>query len=117
MLGILCGTAGISVVLGAAGASVGHPLVYRVSLPTPKPDKPPAPARPRPGPHAELIHALCPIFIEVARSDSEVKQDEIRIVKEFFAQHFHFTGVALDEVRLALKAAIAGPPADLEALV
>jgi DnaJ like chaperone protein len=115
LMGLFFGNAGIGLVLSALGALVGHLLLDRDSLPPPKPELPKTRAPPHP--NAELIRSLCPIFIEVARADSEVKQDEIRIVKEFFAEHFHFTGPALDAARLALKEAIAAPPADLEALV
>ena len=72
---------------------------------------------PKQSPRAELAAALCPIFIEVARADGEVVQDEVRIVREFFATRLMFSDADLKPVRLALKAALAAPKADLPELV
>jgi DnaJ like chaperone protein len=63
-----------------------------------------------------LIDHLCPIFIEVARCDGPVVQSEVRVVREFFHDVLHFDGQAAEAVRSALKAALASPPQDLEAL-
>lgn len=124
------GNAGLSLVLGSVGALLGHLLIDRDSIPLPRSEMPPtkdellgksqrAPilSRPLPRPTEELARALCPIFIEVARADGEVNQDEIRVVKEFFEDHLQFVGDDLEVVRAALKDAIIAPPADLEALV
>lgn len=80
-------------------------------------------ARARPAPKKEatpdetaLARALCPIFIELARADGDVVSDEVRLIREFFeGQRFGEAG--LEVVRVALKEAIAAPPADIEALV
>lgn len=128
VLGIFFGNAGISLILGSAGAVLGHLLVDRDSIPPPRSEMPPtrdellgkverAVSRPLPRPNEQLARALCPIFIEVARADGEVNSDEVRAVKEFFEEHLQFAGDDLEVVRAALKDAIAAPPADLEDLV
>ena len=65
----------------------------------------------------DLARALCPIFIEVARADGEVTQDEIRVVREFFSAQLQFSPNELEAVRVALKEAIQAPAADVEELV
>lgn len=128
LLGMLFGNAGISLVLATIGALVGHLLIDRDSIPPPRSEMPPtrdeifgrsprAAPRPLPRPSEELVRALCPIFIEVARADGEVNQAEIRVVKGFFEDHLHFAGEDLEVLRVALKEAIVAPPADLEELV
>lgn len=67
--------------------------------------------------HAALAQALCPIFVELCRADGDVNGDEVRSVREFFQTVLAFDDGGLEAVRVALKAAIAGPPGDLEALV
>ncbi len=128
LLGWFFGNATLILLLGTAGLIVGHLLVDRDSIPLPESEMPKtkeqllgrtsAPvARPLPRPTGELARALCPIFIEVARADGEVNQDEVRVVREFFSEHLQFAGDDLDVVRLALKDALKAPPADLEELV
>jgi len=120
----------LAAVLGAIGALIGHFAFDRAHA-EPKAFVPPSteellsrprpPARPAPRPKINsddlaLLQALCPLFIEVARADSPPQQLEIRIVREFFEQRLQFNASAMDEVRDALKAAIAAPPQDVEAL-
>ena len=82
------------------------------------------PPAPRPPPTAEptaeqtaLAHALCPIFMEVARVDGAVVQPEIRVVRELFQHELGFDAAGMEAVRDALKSSLAGPHAELEALV
>ncbi len=116
-LGLFFGNAGISLILATAGALIGHLLVDRDAIVPPKSEMPKTKEEilgPRaPKPTDPLVRALCPIFIEVARADGEVKQAEIRVAKEYFQSRGH----DLEGVRLALKEAIVAAPADLEALV
>ncbi len=120
----------LAAVLGAIGALIGHFAFDRAHA-EPKSFAPPSteellsrprpPARPAPRPKINsddlaLLQALCPLFIEVARADSPPQQIEIRIVREFFEQRLQFNASAMDEVRDALKAAIAAPPQEVEAL-
>lgn len=121
---------GLAAVLAAAGALIGH-FAFDRETPQPKAFAPPSteellsrprpPTRPAPRPTINsddlaLLQALCPLFIEVARADAPTQQLEIRIVREFFQHRLQFNVTAMDEVRDALKAAIAAPPQDIEAL-
>ena len=128
LLGWFFGNATLILLLGTAGLLVGHLLVDRDSIPLPDSEMPPTKdellgkvarpvPRPLPRPTEELARALCPIFIEVARADGEVTQDEVRVVREFFSEHLQFAGDDLEVVRAALKDALKAPPADLEELV
>jgi DnaJ like chaperone protein len=66
--------------------------------------------------HAALAAALTPLFTEVARADGDVVSDEVRRVREFFERQ-GFDEAGLELVRTGLKAALADPPQDIEALV
>jgi DnaJ like chaperone protein len=66
--------------------------------------------------HTALAAALTPLFTEVARADGDVVSDEVRRVREFFERQ-GFDEAGLELVRQGLKAALATPPQDLEALV
>jgi DnaJ like chaperone protein len=66
--------------------------------------------------HSALAAALTPLFIEVARADGDVVSDEVKVVREFF-QRQGFDEAGLEAVRVGLKAAIATPSQDVEALV
>lgn len=117
-------------VLAVAGALLGHFVFDREStapkafappstdelLSRPRPLSRPAPKKQIPQEDLALIQALCPLFVEVARADAPPAQLEIRIVREFFQHRLQFGDAAMDEVRDALKAAIAAPPGDVEAL-
>jgi DnaJ like chaperone protein len=56
---------------------------------------------------------LCPIFVEVARSDGPVTREEVRVVREYFQNERGFGEESLEQVRLALKKALAGKPIEL----
>jgi DnaJ like chaperone protein len=126
-----------ALIAGLMGASLGHWLFDRDVAPTPKALRPPsrdellggpaqaAPpaAKPAPPPRSQLVaadlallQALCPLFIEVARIDSPPVQSEIRVIREFFQNQLKFSARAMDEVRDALKAALASPAADIDAI-
>lgn len=121
---------GLSMALAAVGALIGHfvfdrePVQPKVFAPPSTEEllaRPRPPARPAPRPKINsddlaLLQVLCPLFIEVARADSPPQQIEIRVVREFFQHRLEFNSTAMDEVRDALKAAIAAPPQDVEAL-
>jgi len=102
------------------GAPSGSPPPTRLPSAAPSPPRHssprPTPPSPTPSLTQTLIEQLCPIFIEVARCDGPVVQSEVRVIREFFTEVLHFDGPAADAVRLALKAALASPPQDLEAL-
>ncbi len=91
--------------------------------PRPAPAKRPAAKAPQRPPQEgtaeqkELARRLSPLFIEVARADGAVAQEEIRVAREFFEHTLAFGEAALEEVRVALKEALDGPPPELEALV
>lgn len=132
----------LAAALAAAGAILGH-LAVDHSGPGPRLERPPsseellerqtprgaarrpqpAPARAAPpprGPSREqqaLADLLCPLFIEIARVDGPVVQPEIRAVREFFEHALRFDEVGTEAVRVALKAALAAPPQDVEFLV
>ena len=130
----------LAATLAAVGALIGHFAIDRDVIPQPKALRPPSeeeilrgggPAVPRrvvppaPPPRKKqkvnpddlaLLQALCPLFIEVARADEAPVQLEIRVIREFFEQRLQFNETMMDEVRDALKAAIASPPGDVEAM-
>ncbi len=117
-------------VLAGVGVLVGHFLFDREAaaprafvppsteelLARPRPISRPAPKKQVAPEDLSLLQALCPLFIEVARADAPPVQLEIRIIREFFQHRLQFNEAAMDEVRDALKAAIASPPGDVEAL-
>lgn len=119
MLGLAFSSGAAAVVLAGLGVLIGHRIDQ---LHAPGEDAPLDPPVPEPTRRAASEEAesraqfgrhLCALFIEVARADGEVVQDEIRVVREFFAQDLHFRPTELDRVRDDLKAAIATPH-DLE---
>jgi DnaJ like chaperone protein len=144
LMGWFFGNASLIFLLGTAGLVIGHLLVDRDSIPPPASEMPPTKEQllgkaPRQQPHplprparepngqatapvkasreAELARALCPIFIEVARADGEVSQDEVRVVREFFSHDLELGNDDMEVVRVALKDALKAPPADVEELV
>jgi DnaJ like chaperone protein len=121
----------LAATLAAIGALIGHFAVDREVAPMPKALRPPSkegllkPKRePRraPAPKKQkvssddlaLLQALCPLFIEVARADAAPVQMEIRIIREFFERQLGFNEPAMEEVKDALKAAIASPVGEIE---
>lgn len=129
LIGVAFAHQGLMLGLAGFGALIGHFLIDRDLIPPPRSEMPPTKdevlgikprqplSRPLPRPTDELARALCPIFIEVARSDGEVNQKEIRVIKKFFQDHLDFAGDDLEVLRVALKDAIVAPAADLGALV
>ncbi len=136
LIGMAFGHTGLSLLLAVLGAVLGHLTVDAESPERPQrlrpspsddelPRRPPTRAsavtrplsRPRLSPNEELARALCPIFIEVARADGEVSQNQIRVVKKFFDETLQFPSDDLEGVRSALKEAITAPAADLEELM
>lgn len=53
---------------------------------------------------------LCALFIEVARADGDVVRDEVRVVREYFADQLKYGPEALGLVRRYLKEHLARPP-------
>ncbi|WP_257456392.1 TerB family tellurite resistance protein [Archangium lipolyticum] len=53
---------------------------------------------------------LCALFIEVARADGDVVRDEVRVVREYFADELKYGPEALGLVRRYLKEHLARPP-------
>jgi DnaJ like chaperone protein len=130
---LLAWSPGLAAALALAGAALGHffidrePGIPRSEQPPraeellSRPASPPraAPRRPRASPRPEdqsLVDLLCPLFVEVARADGPVTQVEVRIVREFFEHTLGFDEAAMEAVRGGLKAAIAAPEGDVEAL-
>ena len=132
---LLAWSAPLAAVLCGVGALIGHFVVDREVAPQPKvlrapskdellerPVRKAAPARRVAPPPKQkvslddllLLQALCPLFIEVARVDAAPVQMEIRVIREFFELQLRFNEAAMDEVKDALKAAIASPPGDIE---
>ena len=126
---------GLAVGLSLFGALIGHFVFDREVAPAPKafrsPSRgellssgrpPPAPRRvkrPAKKPKSDdlaLLQALCPLFIEVARADAPPVQMEIRVIREFFELRLSFDETTMEEVRDALKACLAAPAGDVEAL-
>ena len=123
----------MAVTLGAVGALLGHFTLDREpaqpkSFAPPSSDEllghPRAPATPRrtapksavSAEDLALLQALCPLFVEVARADAPVTQIEVRVIREFFEHRLSFNDPAMIEVKDALKAAIAAPVGDVEAM-
>ncbi len=134
-----------AVIAAVAGALAGHlvaddpPVGPRSERPltadellaeprqaTARPRPPPKPHQARDTPpsqppvaaeHAALARALAPLFIEVARADGNVSRDEIRATREFFQDALGFAEHGSEELRVALKLAMAEKPPDVEPLV
>jgi len=141
LIGFFLGGGIWALVLGGVGVVLGHMLFDRTEIPKseippgrdqligpPPPPKPPRSAMPEaprrrlprgqaPQEEVALAGALCPLFIAVARADSEVSQSEIRVIREFFEHELRFAEASMETVRIALKDAIAAPPADVAAHV
>lgn len=129
----------LAIALALFGALIGHFVFDREVAPAPKVFRPPsseellssgrspppAPRRVKPPPARKpkaktddlaLLQALCPLFIEVARADAPPVQMEIRVIREFFEHRLAFDETTMDEVRDALKACLAAPVGDVEAM-
>jgi DnaJ like chaperone protein len=140
----LAWSAPLAATLAAVGALIGHFVIDREVAPQPRALRPPSeeellggsrssappvPRRVAPPPASKpkprlkvspddlaLLQALCPLFVEVARADAPPVQLEIRVIREFFEHRLQFNEAAMEEVRDALKAAIASPPGDVDAM-
>ncbi len=53
---------------------------------------------------------LCALFLEVARADGEVIRDEVRVVREYFAEELRYGPESLELVRRLLKEFLERPP-------
>lgn len=123
IVGLLMQSAMMAVFFAAVGTIMGHLLFDREDEIPPEKlksiDELLGPAQqkpvPRTNPDRALAKLLCPLFVEVARSDGPVTQSEVRIIREYFEHERGFDQDALETVRQALKAALAGGPVDLTA--
>jgi DnaJ like chaperone protein len=127
IVGLALQSATLAIFFGCVGLVLGHLLFDReAEIPHEKlksidellGPKSAASARsvPSTNPDAVLARLLCPLFIEVARSDGPVTQGEIRVIREYFQNEKHFDADGLEEVRGALKKALGSPAADLAGL-
>ncbi|HEX8439382.1 TerB family tellurite resistance protein [Archangium sp.] len=110
-LGLLIGGPLPIVLLVIAGLVVGHQVDELNLLPSE------AAAKEKPLPRSALntpaqdhyARHLCALFIEVARADGEVVRDEVRVVREYFADTLKYGPEALELVRRYLKEHLARP--------
>ena len=119
-LGLLIGGPWSIVLLLLAGLLIGHQVdelhVLPSEHPEPAPNAASSPRLPgdRPAPNVaaqeHFARHLCALFIEVARADGEVVRDEMRVVREYFAEQLHYGPQALELVRRYLKEHLARPP-------
>jgi DnaJ like chaperone protein len=125
IIGILLGSLEVGAGLTLLGGVIGHFLFdWR---PGPRKRVPPSPEQTalqakkrreeRDVEREKLAGALAPIFIEVARADSEVSREEVRVVREFFELDLRFNQMGLGAVSMELKNAMAQPTQDLVKLV
>ncbi|ATB26708.1 TerB family tellurite resistance protein [Melittangium boletus] len=110
-VGLLIGGPLPIVLLIVAGVLVGHQVDELNVLPGPAVEVP-RPSRVSQDTAAQRHFArhLCALFIEVARADGELVRDEVRVVREYFAERLRYGPEALDLVRRFLKEHLARPP-------
>ena len=114
-LGLLIGGPLAIVLLVIAGLVVGHQVDELNLLPsssTAENNSKPVDTR-SPQELAAQDHFarhLCALFIEVARADGDVVRDEVRVVREYFADQLKYGPEALGLVRRYLKEHLARPP-------
>jgi len=110
-VGLLIGGPLPIVLLIVAGVLVGHQVDELNVLPGPTKEAP-QPTRVSQDTAAQQHFArhLCALFIEVARADGELVRDEVRVVREYFAERLRYGPEALDLVRRYLKEHLARPP-------
>jgi DnaJ like chaperone protein len=126
--GLLLSSGPLAIVLAAVGLVAGHLIFDRqeqlspeklksideLLTPEPRAAVPPPPRPvPRTNPDSVIAKLLCPIFVEVARADGPVTREEVRVVREYFQNERGFGEESLEQVRLALKKALAGKPIEL----
>ena len=114
-VGLLIGGLWPVLVLVLAGLLVGHQVDGLLASSARPPAAPgiPSPATTPPGELAAQQHFarhLCALFIEVARADGELVRDEVRVVREYFADQLRYGPEALELVRRYLKEHLARPP-------
>jgi len=127
IVGLLFQSGTMAIFFGCIGLVMGHLLFDRQDeIPPEKlksidellgPEAAEAPRRPIPrtNPDTVLAKLLCPLFVEVARSDGPVTQPEVRVIREYFEHERGFDQDSLEQVRIALKAALAANPVELAA--
>lgn len=111
-VGLLIGGPLPIVLLIVAGVLLGHQVDGLHVLPGTEKAPPPTPSRVSQDTAAQRHFArhLCALFIEVARADGELVRDEVRVVREYFAERLRYGPEALELVRRFLKEHLARPP-------
>jgi DnaJ like chaperone protein len=111
-VGLLIGGPWPVVVLMLAGILVGHQLDGLLVPPSRAAGTraPPAPPPQELAAQQHFARHLCALFIEVARADGELVRDEVRVVREYFAEQLRYGPEALELVRRYLKEHLARPP-------
>jgi DnaJ like chaperone protein len=109
-IGLLIGGPWPVLVLLLAGLLVGHQLdgllpTHAAGAKTPPPPEPQEFAA-----QQHFARHLCALFIEVARADGDLVRDEVRVVREYFADTLRYGPEALELVRRYLKEHLARPP-------
>jgi DnaJ like chaperone protein len=124
-VGLLLQSATMAIFFACVGLVLGHLLFDRQEELPPEqlksidelvgPRAAEAPRRPVPrtNPDTVLAKLLCPLFVEVARADGPVTQPEVRIIREYFQNERGYDEDSLEQVRVALKAALAAKPVEL----
>ena len=122
-LGLLVGNPLGVVLLVGVGLVAGHLYDDLHALPSQRADGlldqelGPAPTRETLQDEADaaLTQALCALFLDVARADGPVGREEVRAVREYFADALAYGPAALGEVRRCLKAQLARPASSASA--
>lgn len=115
-IGLLIGGPLAIVLLTLAGLLVGHQVDELQALPSDTAGLGEPVSRSATRSNAEraaqehFARHLCALFIEVARADGDVVRDEVRVVREYFADKLKYGPEALGLVRRYLKEHIARPP-------
>nr|WP_084736505.1 TerB family tellurite resistance protein [Cystobacter ferrugineus] len=111
-VGLLIGGLWPVVVLVLAGVLVGHQLDGLLQPParTAGTNTPPAPEPQELAAQQHFARHLCALFIEVARADGDLVRDEVRVVREYFAEQLRYGPESLELVRRYLKEHLARPP-------
>lgn len=103
----------IAAVLALAGALVGHLLIDQYVSQVLQVDWPVV--RAVAFTRADLVDPIALLFIEVARADSAVSQDEVRVMRSYFEEVQGFDAAAMEQVRVSLKRAMASSGVEVEA--
>jgi DnaJ like chaperone protein len=111
-VGLLIGGTTAIVLLIIVGVIVGHQVDGLHVLP----EEPLPPSGKGPAPRVDsaaqqhFARHLCALFVEVGRADGELVRDEVRVVREYFADQLRYGPEALELVRRYLKEHLARPP-------